>query len=76
MSQFKVNKQNRDQIIAEYIDRTIDEMNIKGLIDFVRGGIEADLKHYSDTELELITMSCLKNLKNPHCEKFFFHKFS
>ncbi|NDG25707.1 MAG: hypothetical protein EB120_00845 [Proteobacteria bacterium] len=52
MSQCKVNKQNRDQIIAEYIDRTIDGMDIKGLIEYVRGGIETDLKHYSDTELE------------------------
>jgi hypothetical protein len=48
----KVNKHNRDLIIAEYIDRTIDGMDIKGLIEYVRGGIEADLKHYSDTELE------------------------
>jgi hypothetical protein len=52
MSQCKVNKQNRDQIIAEYIDRTIDGMDIKGLIEYVRDGIEANLKHYSDTELE------------------------
>ena len=52
MSQCKVNKHNRDQIIAEYIDRAIDGMDIKGLIEYVCGGIEADLKHYSDTELE------------------------
>ena len=52
MSQCKVNKQNREQVVAEHIDRIIDGMNVEELMEYARSALEADYKHYSDTELE------------------------
>ena len=49
----KVNKQNREQVIAEYIDRILEGMDFDELIDYARSGLEADYNFlYSDEELE------------------------
>jgi len=52
MSQCKVNKQNREQILATYIDDILENMDVDALIDYVRSGLEADYNHYTNEELE------------------------
>ena len=52
MKQCKVNKENREQILATYIDYILENMNVNALIDYVRSGLEADYNHYTNEELE------------------------
>ena len=52
MSQCKVNKQNREQILATYIDDILENMDVDALIDYVRSGLEADYNLYTNEELE------------------------
>ena len=48
----KVTKQNREQVIAEYIDRILESMDIDALMDYARSGLEATYSHYKNEELE------------------------
>jgi hypothetical protein len=52
MSQCKVNKQNREQILARYIDDMLANMDVDALIDYARSGLEADYNLYTNEELE------------------------
>lgn len=52
MTKCKVNKQNREQILATYIDDILASMDVDALIDYVRSGLEADYNHYTNQELE------------------------
>jgi predicted RNA-binding protein Jag len=52
MSQCKVNKQNREQILARYIDDMLADMDVDALIDYARSGLEADYNFYTNEELE------------------------
>jgi predicted RNA-binding protein Jag len=52
MSQCKVNKQNREQILATYIDDMLADMDVDALIDYARSGLEADYNLYTNEELE------------------------
>jgi hypothetical protein len=52
MKQCKVNKENREQILATYIDYILENMDVDALIDYVRSGLEADYNHYTNQELE------------------------
>lgn len=42
---------NRDQLIQDYIDRVIDNMNTKDLVRIVWEQLEENLALYSDEEL-------------------------
>ena len=48
----KVNKQNREQVIAEYIDMILESMDIDALMDYARSGLEETYNRYKNEELE------------------------
>lgn len=48
----KVTKQNREQVIAEYIDIILESMDMDSLIDYARSGLEATYSRYRNEELE------------------------
>jgi hypothetical protein len=48
----KITRNNRDEILAEHINRLIDGMTVEALIDHVRSSLEADYNHYTNNELE------------------------
>lgn len=42
---------NRDQLVQNYVDRLIDNMNTKDLVRIVSEQLEENLRSYSDEEL-------------------------
>ena len=42
---------NRDQLVQDYVDRLIDNMNTKDLVRIVSEQLEENLRSYSDEEL-------------------------
>jgi len=42
---------NRDQLVQEYIDRVLDNMNTKDLMRIVGDQLEENLSAYTDEEL-------------------------
>lgn len=48
----RITEQNRDKVVEAYIDRIVRDMSVDMLLEYVRGAIEADLKGYSNEQLE------------------------